>query len=389
MSRPPRSAYIHVPFCSHRCGYCNFTLVAGRDDLMSAFLEAIELEMARTLVHPREVDTLFLGGGTPTHLPPELLGRLLETLARWLRPVGQFEFSCEANPLDCDRQRLRILADAGVNRLSLGGQSFSDRKLKVLERDHSGLQLRHALAECAATFDNLSLDLIFAAPQETLREWERDLELAMQSPVHHLSTYGLTIERGSAFFGRTLRRELCELEPDLQLAMYQHTIDSLTQHHWEHYEVSSFAHAGYRCRHNQAYWLGEPWWAFGPGAASFTANDQGVMVRAVNQPSTTGYLKRVLSGDSAVKESEPLSIEERVRERLVFGLRQLGGVDLLELDQLLGQPAQPLFEPYVTEYVARGWLEWDARELSRLRLTRDGLMISDSLWPDLLAPRKA
>ena len=350
---------------------------------MASFVDALELEMARILVEPQTVDTIFLGGGTPTHLPPTLLERLLDVVTSWLPPGQGYEFSCEANPLDCDPTRLQILADAGVNRLSLGGQSFSNRKLKVLERDHSDAQLVQAIESCAEQFSNLSLDLIFAAPEESLAEWQGDIEKALQMPIKHLSTYGLTIERGSAFFGRKLRKDLTELDAGLQLAMYEFAIDRLAAENWEHYEVSNFAHPSFGCRHNQVYWQGRPWWAFGPGAASFTENGRGQMVRAVNQASTTGYLKRVFGSRSAVTESEILSREDRVRERLVFGLRQLKGVALQELDQIWGEPCQRLFEPYLSRYVEQGWLEW---KWPYLKLTHKGLMISDSLWPDLLAP---
>ncbi|MEO8268143.1 MAG: radical SAM protein, partial [Aureliella sp.] len=136
-----RSAYVHIPFCSHRCGYCNFTLVAGRDELVPAFLQALAGELAHTLREPHTVDTIFLGGGTPTHLPPQSLEQLLQLLSQWLKLEPGGEYSCEANPLDCTAERLALLRDFGVNRISLGGQSFNDAKLLRLERDHSGRQL--------------------------------------------------------------------------------------------------------------------------------------------------------------------------------------------------------------------------------------------------------
>ncbi|MCA9133415.1 MAG: radical SAM family heme chaperone HemW, partial [Planctomycetales bacterium] len=250
---PARSAYIHVPFCDHRCGYCNFTLVAGRDDLVSAYLDALQAELWGTLAEPLEVDTIFLGGGTPSHLPAAELQRLLDTLRTrlLLSPTG--EFSCEANPLDCTPQRLSLLRDYGVNRISLGGQSFHDSKLQVLERDHTGEQLRTAVERCAEYFSNVSLDLIFAAPGESLADWQADLRRAMDSPLQHVSSYGLTIERGSAFYGRVLKNQLSELSSEEQLAMYEHAIDALVGRGWEHYEVSSFCRPGFRCRHNEAY----------------------------------------------------------------------------------------------------------------------------------------
>ncbi len=380
---PCRSAYVHVPFCSHRCGYCNFTVVAGRDDLIAAYLEGLSRELSQTLSTPQPVETLFLGGGTPSHLQPAELEQLLQIVTQWLPVLPDGEFSCEANPLDCTLERHRLLREYGVNRISLGGQSFDNGKLRQLERDHSGIELRQALERCAHNFPRVSLDLIFAVPGESLEVWKNDLAWALASPVGHLSTYGLTIERGAAFYSRMLHRQMTELTADDQLDMYRHAIDCLSARGWEHYEVSNFALRGIdRCRHNEAYWLGKPWWAFGPGAASFEyAADGQSFFRRVNHRSTTAYLRKLQSHQSPVAESERLTREDFVRERLVFGLRRLAGVDLQELSVWWEGDVSELFEPYLSRYVQQGWLE---RSGSVVRLTAAGLVISDGLWPDLL-----
>lgn len=402
--KPVLSAYVHVPFCSHRCGYCNFTLIAGRDDLVPRYLDALELEFRQILEHPRTVDTVYLGGGTPSHLPSDALRRFLSIVTTWLLPNADFEFSCEMNPLDCTPERLAILREAGVNRISLGGQSFSNRKLRILERNHTGDELIQSIGLCLESCSNLSLDLIFAAPDETLDHWKKDLNLAASLGVQHLSTYGLTIERGSAFFGRTNRNELQEVDVDTQLSMYEYTIDFLRTSDWDHYEVSSFARNGRRCRHNEAYWLGEPWWAFGPGAASFLPidalgaprdeqvtvppsskafdQDPGTYVRQVNHRSTTTYIRKQLAGMSPIAERDLISREQWVRERVVFGLRRMEGVNLDELSQVWGSDVWPLFEPYLSQYMDRGWLTLEVGR--QLKLTPAGLVISDGLWPNLL-----
>jgi oxygen-independent coproporphyrinogen-3 oxidase len=382
--RRPRSAYIHVPFCRHRCGYCNFTLVSGRDDLIPAYLDALNGELQERLETQVPVDTIFVGGGTPSHLAPNELKLLLEILSRWfaLQPGG--EYSCEVNPLDCTDQHLELLRGHGVNRISLGGQSFNDEKLKTLERDHTGVALQAAIERCARLFPNVSLDLIFAAPGESLLDWQTDVARAIEGPIAHLSSYGLTIERGSAFYGRMLKSELNELPSELQRAMYEHVIDSLIELGWQHYEVSNFARPGYHCRHNEAYWLGQPWWGFGPGAASFEAHAENhCFVRTVNHRSTTTYIRKQQSRQAVVAESEVISLEDHIRERLVFGLRRLAGVKLVELDRVWGKPVQELFEPFLSNYVDQGWM---IQAGESLQLTRAGLLISDSLWPDLLSP---
>lgn len=390
-----RSAYVHVPFCSHRCGYCNFTLIAGRADLVPSYLDALGRELELTLGEPSEVETLFLGGGTPSFLNVSELERLLELLNHWLPTASSAEVSCEVNPLDCRPEKLEVLCAAGVNRVSIGGQSFSARKLSVLQRDHSPEELRKAIATCQQYFDRVSLDLIFAAPEESLEEWQADLKAATESGVAHLSTYGLTVEKGSMFFGRVQKGELAELDSDLQRELYKHTIDFLVDQDWTHYEVSNFTLGAEQCRHNEAYWLGQYWWGFGPGAASFLPvkvddDSDSIAVRAVNHQSTTLYLRRLTEaqGHSAIQalktDSESLSNEDYIRERVVFGLRRLAGVNLNALDQEFECDVAEMFQPTLTDYLKQGWLSLD--ESRQLTLTQAGLFISDGLWPDLLVP---
>jgi oxygen-independent coproporphyrinogen III oxidase len=390
----PRSAYVHVPFCKQRCGYCNFTLVAGRDDLIEAYLECLAIELSQQLQQARTLETLFIGGGTPTQLSCSQLEQLFRLLRQWLPIESQGEFSVEANPLDCCPEKLQLMRDWGVNRISLGGQSFNDHKLKALERDHTGLQLHRALQMSLHYFDNCSLDLIFAAPDESLDQWNQDLTEALSTDICHLSTYGLTYERGAGFWARMLRGELVEADAELQLAMYAASIDRLAAAGWEHYEISNFCRPHNQCRHNLSYWRGDYWWAFGPGAASFlplwhtnspTAHrDRGQrFVRATNFSSTTRYLRAIRQNQSPIYESDELDLEQLIRERLVFGLRQLAGVRLSDLAQQYGQAVEPLFEPYLSRYLEMGLLE---RHEQQIRLSRKGLYVSDGLWPDLLWP---
>lgn len=372
----PRSAYLHIPFCTHRCGYCNFIVVAGRGDLVDEFLSALQRELESQLGHPRQVDTLFWGGGTPTYLNSQQLDRLIQLCHQWLPLSAGGEWSCEANPHDCEPDKLEQLRCAGVTRLSVGGQSFNDAKLEVLERDHSGEQLREVLARARRLFASLSVDLIFAAPNESLADWLQDLRTACQSQVDHVSTYGLTIEKGSAFFGRNLRGEIEALPEELELAMYQSAIDELTNAGFEHYEISNFAQPGKSCRHNEAYWLGQPWYAFGPGAAGFDGR-----TRTVNHRSLHTYLRRVNQGQSAVEEREELTEEQQLRERFVFGLRRLAGIDLESLANESFPEPERLFQPHLNRAVEAGWL---SRDGSHVKLSREGLVISDALWPDFL-----
>ena len=320
-SHPPRAAYLHVPFCAHRCGYCNFTLVAGRDDLVDRYLEAIAAELSR-LGTPRPVETLFLGGGTPTQLPADRLARLLQTACRWFPLAEGYELSVEANPADVDDALLAQLAQLGVNRISLGGQSFDRDKLKLLERDHSPEQLTEAISIARRHIASVSVDLIFGLPGETLAIWQRDLDTALALAPDHISTYGLTFERGTAFWSRLAKGNLTRIDEETEGAMYAAAIDTLASAGFQHYEVSNFARPGHRCRHNEIYWAGGGYWAAGPGAARFVDGR-----RETNHRSTTTWLRRVLAGTSPVAESETLPPRDRARELLVFGMRRMAGVE--------------------------------------------------------------
>jgi oxygen-independent coproporphyrinogen III oxidase len=375
MTNDPRAAYIHVPFCRHRCGYCNFTLVAGRDDLIDAYLDALQRELS-SLGQPHEVDTLFFGGGTPTHLPPKQLERLFDIAKRSFPLAPSAEFSVEANPSDLNAEKSKILAASGVTRLSLGAQSFHSPKLKILERDHDATTIRAGVDFARSFAQSVSLDLIFGVPGETLADWQADLDQALSLAPDHLSTYGLTFEKGTNFWSRRNHGELKQTDEDLERQMYELAIDQLTAAGYEHYEVSNFASPGHRCRHNETYWLGGQYFAAGPGASRFIAGR-----RETNHKSTTTYIRRILSGQSPVAESEHLGPEDSARERLVFALRRLEGLDPTTFAASTGFTIDDLIGPALKTFIDRGFF---ISTPTNLRLTRPGLLISDSIWPHFL-----
>jgi oxygen-independent coproporphyrinogen-3 oxidase len=400
----PRSAYVHVPFCRHRCGYCNFTLVAGRDDLIEPYLVALERELS-WLGEPREVDTLFIGGGTPTHLPPDQFKRFLQTLARWHplaasdcrrrlpspknpefavsqgnrrqeTPPTNAEYTIEANPSDVDEPKLALMQEFGITRISLGAQSFNLAKLALLERDHNREIIASAIALARKHDLDVSLDLIFGSPGETLQNWQADLNSAIDLAPDHVSTYGLTFEQDTAFFNRLDRGELRSVDEELERDMYAAAIDSLTAAGFEHYEVSNFARPGKRCEHNEVYWSGGEYFAAGPGAARHTAG-----VREINFRSVTKWLAAVEAGESPVMEREELSAEDKARELLVFGLRRLAGVNRQWFADRTGFAIDQIVAESLKKFVAGKLLIDDGKTI---RLTRDGLFISDSIWPAFL-----
>ena len=371
----PRSAYVHVPFCAHHCGYCNFTVVAGRGDLIENYLQALRCELLE-LKFPRPVDTLFLGGGTPTQLNKNELRSLLELALTWFPLAEGGEFSVEANPADVETEKIDLLADWGVNRLSLGAQSFQSHKLKTLERDHDAAKIHQAMEVARTRIASVSLDLIFGLPNESLTDWSRDLQGALALCPNHLSTYGLTYEKGTHFWSRLQRGQIQQLSEEVEREMFELAIDHLTAAGLEHYEISNFARPHHRCRHNEVYWSGAEYYAAGPGASRFVNG-----LRETNHRSVVNYLRLVLSGKSPVAEREILAPEDAAREQLVFGLRRLTGVDRHEFHQNTGFTIEALIAAPLDTFLKMGLLEWVQ---NRLRLTREGLMVSDSLWPAFL-----
>src|SRR5438552_4820280 len=232
----PRATYVHIPFCAHHCGYCDFAVAAGKDHWIELYLDALAAELA-TLGKPQAVETIFLGGGTPTHLNCCQLDRLLTNINHWLSrslfPV-RTEFTIEANPNSLDAEKVAVLAGHGVNRVSLGAQSFHPHLLEVLERQHDPADVPRAVECVKRRIPHVSLDLIFGVPGQSLPEWDADLKRAFALEPDHISTYGLTYEKGTRLWKQRERGEVRPLEEETELAMYVHATDTLGSAGFEH-----------------------------------------------------------------------------------------------------------------------------------------------------------
>ncbi len=371
----PRAAYIHVPFCAHRCGYCDFTLVARKDHLVDDYLRALEREL-KTLRTCRNVDTLFFGGGTPTYLSVSDLQRLITLVFTWLDLADEYEFSVEANPAGLTDEKIQVLSDAGVNRISLGVQSFDAPMLELLERDHGRADVVDTFNRLKQSFSNISVDLIFGVPGQTLELWRQTLRHAVQLEPQHISTYGLTYEKGTAFWSRRESGRLVAASDQLERAMYAASMDELKQAGFEQYEISNFARPRFRCQHNEVYWKGLPYFAFGPGAARYTNGR-----RETNHRSVTTWIRRVLAGQSGVGESEELSAEERARELIVLGLRRVEGVAKDEFAARSDWTLDSLVGDVIRKNTNAGLMEDTG---SHVRLTREGRFFADTVVVDFL-----
>lgn len=371
----PRSVYVHVPFCRHRCGYCDFTLVAGRDDLVERYFAAIDKELER-IETPLEIDTLYLGGGTPSHLGPEGLRRLVQLVRERCMLMPACEVTVEANPLDATEEFVEAAVACGVTRISLGSQSLDAATLRALDRDHTPDDVRRAMGLLREHGLVVNLDVMTAAPGQSRAAVERDLDAAVALEPEHLSVYCLTWEKGTAFDSARRRGTLTEVPEEVERAMYEAAMDQLEAAGYEHYEVSNFAKPGHRCRHNEAYWDLRPWEAIGPGAARFDGG-----TRITNHRSTTTWINRVLAGHDATGDVDAMTAEQAARERLVVGLRRRDGVSRDDFRSASGQDIDTIAGPAIARWVVNGLATDDGHTV---RLTRAGLLVSDRLWAEVL-----
>jgi oxygen-independent coproporphyrinogen-3 oxidase len=371
----PRAAYVHVPFCAHHCGYCNFAIAVGQESSVELYLDALAAELA-TLGTPPPVRTVFLGGGTPTHLSASQLERLLASVNRWLPLADGGEFSIEANPDSLDVAKVRVLADHGVTRVSLGAQSFHAHVLAALDRQHRPDETARAVDRVRSRIEQVSLDLIFGAPGQTLAEWHDDLRQSLALRPDHLSTYGLTYEKGTPLWKQRERGEVKALDEDAELAMYQAAIDVLEAAGFEHYEISNFAPPGRRCRHNEVYWANEAYFGFGMGAARYVKGR-----RELNTRDLKTYIRRALSGESPTFQSEELEPLERARETMAVQLRRAAGIGRTAFERQTGHALDEIAGEPLRRLVEQGLLADDGE---RVRLTRPGKYVADAVIERLL-----
>jgi oxygen-independent coproporphyrinogen-3 oxidase len=371
----PNAAYIHVPFCAHQCGYCDFAIAVGQDHLIELYLDALHAEMA-TLCEPRPVRTLFIGGGTPTHLSAPQLARLLQSIRHWLPLQPGGEWSIEANPDTLDDEKVGVLADHGVNRVSLGAQSFHPHLLDVLDRRHVPAHVPRAVECVRRRIADVSLDLIFGAPGQTEADWRADLAAALALKPDHVSTYGLTYEKGTPLWKRRERGQVRALNEDAELALYSTAIDVLTAAGLEQYEISNFARPGRRCRHNEVYWANHAHFGFGMGAARYVRGRRELNTRDLNS-----YIRRVLSGEPAAFQSEELGPMERARETMAVQLRRAEGIDREAFRVQTGFDLETVASAALAGLVEQGFLDDDG---TNVRLTRRGKYVADAVIEKLL-----
>ncbi len=371
--------YVHIPFCASRCSYCDFFSTLQLADAGTSYVEAVvaEARLRRGELCGAQVKTLYLGGGTPSQLPLPLLSRLVDGLRETLDLSVVEEFTVEANPDDVTPEWCRGVVALGVNRVSMGVQSFEDQILRLIGRRHTARQAMDAVANLReAGISNISIDLIFGLPGQTVTSWTASVEQAIALKPPHISAYGLTYEEGTRLWHQRERGEVVEVPEEQCLEMYRVLVDELQAAGYEHYEISNFALPGYHSRHNSSYWDDTPYLGLGAAAHSYDGK-----MRRWNPHDLRQYMDKVLAGELAC-ELEELSRSERYDERVMLGLRTARGVDAERLRVDFGDEAWRYFIREATGHVEAGNLR--VTEGGRYVLTRGGIMLSDSIIRDLM-----
>jgi oxygen-independent coproporphyrinogen-3 oxidase len=366
---PPRHLYVHVPFCARRCSYCDFSIAVRSSTPVAEYLSGIRTETERVIGEGWTLDTLYLGGGTPSRLGGPGIASLVGLIRDRAQLAVDAEITLEANPDDVTSGVAQAWRRAGINRVSLGAQSFDDGVLTWMHRVHGSAQVSDAVRSLRdAGIGNISLDLIFNLPAHLNRDWPVDIERALELRPTHVSLYGLTVEHHTPISRWAERGAIVEGTESGYAEEFLYAHDAMAAAGFDHYEVSNFGLPRHASRHNSAYWSGAPYAALGPSAHSFDGD-----YRRWNAPAYADWVKRLGAGESVIEGEELLSAENREAEKVYLGLRTDIGLTLDEAE-VAG----------VAPWVAAGWATLDG---SRLRLTPTGWLRLDSLAAALAAQR--
>jgi oxygen-independent coproporphyrinogen-3 oxidase len=357
----PRHLYVHVPFCARRCAYCDFAIAVRRNVPVDEYLASLEREIESKVSTSYRLESVYLGGGTPSRLGKLGIERTMDLVRSRFELQDDTEITIEANPDDVDANQAAAWRGAGVNRVSLGIQSFDDSVLQWMHRIHNASGAINAFRTLrGAGFDNISVDLIFALPQSLNRSWESDLTKALELEPEHVSLYGLTIEHSTPLGRWRDRGSVIAADEDTYAAEFLMADRMMSDAGFDHYEVSNFAKPGRRSRHNSAYWSGAPYVVIGPSAHSYDGEG-----RSWNVPQYTEWVSKLSLGESVVVERERLTYENRIAEKVYLGLRTNSGLEISESDKVSAD-----------RWRSEGWANVEG---NRVRLTSEGWLRLDSL----------
>ena len=366
--------YIHIPFCKKACHYCNFhfsTSMRHADDMVNAIRQEIRLRKQDAKL---PVETIYFGGGTPSVLITQQLRVLLGEVYNQFEVIDNPEITLEANPDDLSSAYILAVQNLGVNRLSIGVQSFLDDELTLMNRAHNASQALSSVERAKKVFDNVSIDLLFGNPNTTLDDWKRNLDRALQLEVPHISSYALTLEPKTVLERFVDKGLVSTLDENVVEAQFHHLVDTLTQAGYDHYELSSFGKPGYHSQNNMGYWQGKTYLGIGPSAHGFDGNQ-----RYWNVSNNASYMKHITKGELP-QTIEKLSVVDRFNESIMIGLRASWGVSLQAMENDLGLRYRQHLEDQAKRFVDEGLLHIDN---NALKTTPKGAFLADGISADL------
>ncbi len=372
--------YLHIPYCLHKCGYCDFNSHPENTDEAQAYISALLLEIDHYAPRfsGRKFSTVFFGGGTPTILPPESLDNILGKVKNLFNLSSCCEITIEANPATIKQETLTQIRSAGFNRISIGVQSFDTDELKLLERVHNEKEIHTTIDRARlAGFDNLSLDLMFGLPNQSPKKWRSHLRQALAKTPNHISAYSLTIEPATSFFKLQERGRLHLPADDIQLEMFQDTIDTLQSAGYEQYEISNYAQPGFKSRHNLNYWDNGEYLGLGAGASSYI---NGERCKNTNLPAR--YIREVQSEGSAVESTEKLDLLHAMGETIMLGLRHIKGIAIEDFENRFQVSFKAVYGKAIDPLLKEELITFNN---NRMALSRKGLYIADSVILKFLA----
>ena len=369
MQKKPTSAYVHIPFCTQICYYCDFSKVFIKNQPVDSYLEHL-LEEFRSY-DIQKLRTLYIGGGTPTALSAPQLEVLLDGLTKNLDLSVLEELTIEANPGDLDADKIAVLKQSPVNRVSLGVQTFDDKMLKKIGRSHLEKDIYENIDRLKlAGFDNISIDLIYALPGQTMAQVKDNVAKAISLDIPHMSLYSLILENHTVFMNRMRRGKLPLPKEELEAEMFEYIIAELERAGFEHYEISNFSQPGFESRHNLMYWDNAEYYGIGAGASGYLNG-----VRYKNHGPIRHYLSAVEEGNARITE-EHLSQREQMEEEMFLGLRKKSGVSMARFEEKFGWSFDGLYGEIIRDLVQQGLMQIDG---DRVRMTKRGLFLGDTV----------